>query len=93
MVDIVASMGTPDLSAFLDHVTPVRRARDARRLIELMREATGEQPQLQGTIVGFGQYQYRYASGREGHAAAAGFAPRKQASTIYLSRWGRRARG
>jgi hypothetical protein len=49
-----------------------------------MREATGEDPALRGTIVGFGEYHYRYDSGREGDAPAAGFSPRRQASTIYL---------
>jgi hypothetical protein len=65
-------------------VTPAKRARDARRLVDLMREATGEDPALRGTIVGFGEYHYRYDSGREGDAPAAGFSPRRQASTIYL---------
>ena len=36
------------------------------------------------SIVGFGQYHYRYASGREGDAPAAGFAPRKAATTVYV---------
>ena len=36
------------------------------------------------TIVGFGTYHYRYPSGREGDMAAAGFSPRKAATTIYL---------
>lgn len=36
------------------------------------------------TIVGFGRYHYRYASGREGDAPAAGFAPRKAATTVYV---------
>lgn len=62
---------------------PVRR-RDAETLLELMGRATGEQPRLWGTIVGFGQYHYRYASGREGDAAAAGFAARKAATTVYV---------
>lgn len=78
-------MVTEDLDTFLDRVTPAKRARDARRLVDLMREATGEEPTLRGTIVGFGQYHYRYDSGREGEAPAAAFAPRKQASTVYLS--------
>ena len=77
--------GSDDLNAFLDRVTPAKRARDARRLLELMREVTGEEPALQGTIIGFGQYHYRYQSGREGDAPAAAFAPRKQATTVYLS--------
>jgi hypothetical protein len=50
----------------------------------MMARATGESPKLLGTIIGFGQYHYKYASGRQGDAAAAGFAPRKAATTIYL---------
>jgi hypothetical protein len=46
---------------------------------------TGEPPHLWGSIVGFGQYHYKYESGREGDAPAAGFAPRKAATVIYFS--------
>ncbi|MGN8245401.1 DUF1801 domain-containing protein, partial [Cellulomonas soli] len=74
-----------DVEAFLaavDH--PVRR-RDAQRLLALMREVTGEPARLWGpSIVGFGAYHYRYPSGREGDMAAAGFSPRKAATTIYF---------
>jgi hypothetical protein len=38
-----------------------------------------------GSIVGFGQYHYKYASGREGDASAAGFAARKTATTVYVA--------
>lgn len=74
-----------DVDAFVNSVTPAKRARDAHRLLPLMRRATGEQPRLWGSIVGFGEYRYRYESGRSGIAPAAGFAPRRQASVIYLS--------
>lgn len=70
---------------FIDGITHPIRQRDARRLVDLLRETTGEEPRMWGSIVGFGQYDYRYESGREGTAPAAGFAPRKSASTIYLS--------
>jgi hypothetical protein len=72
--------------SFLDGVThPVRR-RDAETLLSLMERATGESARMWGSsIVGFGAYHYTYASGREGDAAAAGFSPRKAASTIYLA--------
>lgn len=73
-----------DLETFLAGVTPAKRARDARVLIEVMQEVTGQQPQLQGTMIGFGTYHYKYASGREGDSQAAGFAPRKAATTVYL---------
>jgi hypothetical protein len=70
--------------AYLDGVTPEKRRRDAEKLLELMSRVTGEPPQLWGSIIGFGQYHYKYESGREGDVAAAGFAPRKAATTVYL---------
>ncbi|MFE5291331.1 DUF1801 domain-containing protein [Isoptericola sp. NPDC056618] len=64
---------------------PARR-RDAEALLALMGRATGQPPRMFGTsIVGFGEYRYAYASGRTGHAAAAGFSPRAAASVVYLS--------
>ncbi len=74
-----------DVEAFVASVEhPVRR-RDARRLVELMTRVTGEPARMWGpSIVGFGTYHYRYASGREGDMAAAGFSPRKAATTVYL---------
>jgi len=50
----------------LDRVTPEKRRRDAETLITMMARATGESPKLLGTIIGFGQYHYKYPSGREG---------------------------
>jgi hypothetical protein len=79
-------MGDPSESvrSYLDGVTPEKRRRDAEKLLELLVRITGEPPQLWGSIIGFGQYHYKYQSGREGDVAAAGFAPRKAATTIYL---------
>lgn len=71
--------------AHIEQVSSPTRRRDAHTLIEIMRRVTGQEPSLwSGSIVGFGQYHYRYASGHEGDAPAAGFAARKAASTIYL---------
>ena len=73
-----------DLQEFLAGVTPEKRRRDAQTLLALFREVTGEEPRLDRGMIGFGSYHYRYASGREGDAAAASFAPRTAATTIYL---------
>jgi len=73
-----------EVQKFLDEIDHPKRRRDAVTLLEIMRRATGEKPQLSGTAIGFGQYHYKYASGREGDAAAAGFAPRKAATTVYV---------
>lgn len=69
---------------YLSGIQPQKRRRDADTLLTLMKRATGEDPRLWGSIVGYGEYHYRYESGREGDAPAAGFAPRKAASTIYV---------
>lgn len=74
-----------DVAALIDASTPAVRRRDAGTLLSMMSRITGQAPQRWGTIVGFGSYHYRYPSGREGDAPAAGFAPRKAAMSIYLS--------
>lgn len=72
--------------AFLDGVTDTVRRRDADTLLDLMTRVTGQPARMWGrSIIGFGSYHYRYDSGREGDAPAAGFSPRKPASTIYLA--------
>ncbi|KRE23067.1 DUF1801 domain-containing protein [Agromyces sp. Soil535] len=75
-----------DVRAFLDRVQhPVRR-RDADTMLELMEQVTGQPARMWGTsIVGFGSYHYHYESGREGDAPAAGFSPRRGATTVYLA--------
>jgi hypothetical protein len=75
-----------DVAAFIGTVQhPVRR-RDAETLLGLMSRATGHEAVMWGSsIVGFGTYHYRYSSGREGDAPAAGFSPRKTATTVYLA--------
>lgn len=73
-----------DIDEFLAGVEPAKRRRDAVTLLGIMREITGLEPELHGTIIGFGTYHYEYASGRSGDAPAAAFAPRKAASVIYL---------
>ena len=71
---------------FLAGVPDGQRREDARRLCAMMAQITGEPPAMWGTsIVGFGTYHYRYASGHEGDAPLAGFSPRRQHLVIYLA--------
>lgn len=73
------------VSDFIDRVPDEGRRKDCRRLVELMRAATGEGPVMWGSgIVGFGRYRYRYESGREGEWPIIGFAPRKNDLTLYI---------
>ncbi|KQQ87376.1 DUF1801 domain-containing protein [Massilia sp. Leaf139] len=75
-----------DAAAYLQAIDdPVRRA-DCAQLAALMERITGAPAVMWGpSIVGFGSYHYRYASGREGDAPLAGFAARKGDISIYLS--------
>lgn len=71
---------------FLGTVADPQRRSDAEELCDLMREVTGLEPVMWGpSIVGFGQYHYRYASGREADWPAVSFSPRKQSLTLYIS--------
>ena len=70
---------------FIDAVGDEQKRRDSLELIELMRTITGAEPRMWGSgLVGFGQYHYRYASGREGDFFITGFSPRKTALTVYV---------
>lgn len=73
------------VEAFLAAVTPERKFVEAQELDRHFRRATGFRPRMWGaSIVGYGQYHYRYASGREGDSLATGFSPRKARFSIYI---------
>lgn len=75
-----------DVDAFLAAVTPEWKRADAATLRRLLTEWTGEAAKMWGpTIVGFGSYHYRYASGHEGDACRVGFSPRASALTLYTT--------
>jgi len=74
-----------DVGAFLDGIGNDQRRRDAKALVELMGEVTGQPAVLWGpSIVGFGSHHYRYDSGREGDMPSVGFAPRAAQTVLYL---------
>ena len=73
-----------DVDEFLAAVPSPKRRRDAATMVALMRDVTGREPELWGTIVGFGSCHYHYPTGTEGDAPISAFAPRRQATTVYL---------
>jgi hypothetical protein len=85
MADIKTVENDGEIEAFLASVANETRRKDARTLIDLMQRVTGQPPRMWGpSIIGFGRYHYTYASGREGDMCAAGFSPRKAATTVYF---------
>ena len=74
-----------DVDAFVAAAQPESRQDEARQLIDLFRKVTGEEPAMWGpSIIGFGSYDYKYDSGREGTMSRAGFSPRTAKLSIYL---------
>jgi hypothetical protein len=74
-----------DPIAFIDNVSNETRRKDAHELVALMKKITGKPPKMWGpTIVGFDQYHYKYASGREGVMPLTGFSPRTGSLVLYL---------
>lgn len=73
------------VTAFVNGVEDEQRRRDVKKVAAMMREATGSRARMWGAnIVGYGQYHYKYDSGREGDFMITGFSPRKQALTLYV---------
>ena len=73
------------VDAFIDAVGNDRRRKDARTVKALMERVPGWEPKMWGPgIVGYGEYHYKYESGREGDFLITGFSPRKNALTIYI---------
>lgn len=58
---------------------------EAFELVKIMQKVTGFEAKMWGpSIIGFGSYHYKYASGHEGDAPLAGFSPRKAAISLYV---------
>ena len=74
-----------NVQAFLDAIEDEQQRRDSQEICRMMNEISGQPATMWGpSIIGFGQYHYEYASGREGDSGAIGFSPRKGNTTIYI---------
>jgi hypothetical protein len=77
---------TQSAEAFLNRIENDKKRQDAFEVLQMMQDITGKTPVMWGdSIIGFDQYHYKYASGREGDFLIVGFSPRKTALTLYLS--------
>ncbi len=71
------------INSFVDNEL---KKQDSFRLIELMKSWSGFEPKMWGpTIIGFGSYHYKYASGHEGDSLLIGFSPRKSEFSLYIT--------
>ena len=73
-----------DVKKYIDAVENLGRREDALVLAKLMQEITGEPAKSYGSCVGYGNYHYRYESGREGDAPLVTFAARKANMVVFI---------
>lgn len=75
-----------DVSDFIHTFSDTeQKKQDSFELIDLMSQVSGYEAKMWGgTIIGFGSYHYKYASGHEGDAPLIGFSPRKAAISLYV---------
>jgi hypothetical protein len=76
---------TASVTDFIKNIPDETRRKDCQTVLKMMKAATGAKPAMWGSsIVGFGDFRYKYDSGREGDWFLAGFSPRKDNLTLYL---------
>ncbi|MCC6499279.1 MAG: DUF1801 domain-containing protein [Anaerolineales bacterium] len=74
------------VTKFLNGVADEQKRKDCFEIVQMMEKASKAKPKMWGpSIVGFGEYHYKYESGREGDMPIIGFSPRKQNITLYVS--------
>lgn len=85
MAELKTKKNTASVDELIAHIQDPQTRNDCYAILKLMRDVSKEEPLMWGTsIVGFGQYHYKYASGREGDWFRAGFSPRKHNLTLYV---------
>ena len=85
MADNKTAPTRASVTEFMNSIDDPQMREDAREVAAMMRQSTGKRAKMWGpSIVGFGTYHYKYASGREGDFMITGFSPRKQALTVYI---------
>lgn len=84
-VELKTKVNEASVEGFLNSVTDEQKREDCFEILRLMKQVTKEEPKMWGSsIVGFGSYHYKGASGREGDWLLTGFSPRKENLTLYI---------
>jgi len=85
MAELKTKETKASVEKFLNAIPDEKRREDCFKILEMMKKITKVEPKMWGpSIVGFGNYHYKYASGHEGDMCITGFSPRKQNLTLYI---------
>ena len=84
--EVKTKVNEASVEGFLNSIADEQARKDCFEILKMMKQVTKEEPKMWGaSIVGFGSYHYKGASGREGDWMLTGFSPRKQNLTLYLN--------
>jgi len=73
------------VATFINAIENETKREDCKKILALMKKITGKKAKMWGdTMIGFGRYHYKYASGREGDLFVVGISPRKQNLVAYI---------
>ena len=85
MAELKTKPTRASVTEFIDGIGDATKRSDCRKIAKMMRDATGNRPKMWGSsLVGYGTYTYKYASGREGTWFVTGYSPRAQNITVYI---------
>jgi uncharacterized protein DUF1801 len=86
MAELKTKVTKASVEKFLEGIKDEKKREDCFQILKIMKKATKAQPKMWGpSIIGFGDYRYKYASGRENDWFITGFSPRAQALTLYMT--------
>ena len=85
MAELKTKLNDASVTDFLNRIADEQKRKDCFEVLKMMKQAAKAEPKMWGTsIIGFGSYHYKSASGREGDWMLIGFSPRKQNITLYI---------
>ena len=85
MAELKTKVTNASVDKFLQGIKDEKKRRDCHQILKIMKKATKAEPKMWGTgIIGFGDYHYKYESGRENDWFLTGFSPRVQNLTLYM---------
>lgn len=86
MSELKTKANKASVTQFINTIEDPVKQQDCKTLLNIISKITGSEPVMWGSsIIGYGNYHYKYVSGREGDWFVTGFSPRKQSLTIYLT--------
>ncbi len=85
MSELKTKVTKVSVDKFLQEIRDEKKRADCYQILKIMKKATKAEPKMWGTnIIGFGDYHYKYESGRENDWFLTGFSPRLQNLTLYM---------